>query len=211
MIFEYWNRLPTKACVHPDDEAAVELYKNIFEVQIPPGHVNGQLKKTPVIALFLNPGFEGEQEFENEECRNLLFEQIKGESDFPLWFDRWCKWFIPRMKIDGMAEAEIAKHVSVFNVCSYASRSAEKITSSVIRNIPSSQFAISYLHEVLIPQARKGERFIVVCRGAWAWKIDKSFECENIKFVNSPRGGHFGPEIRGLVKNWLERKAAKNT
>ena len=209
MIFDFWSKLPEKACVHPEDEAAVEKYKDIFELQIPPGHINGQLKTSPVIALFLNPGFENEQEFEDDECRNLLFEQIKGESDFPLWFDRWRKWFIPRVKIEGMSESEIAKTVSVFNVCSYASRNAKDLTSSVLKNIPSSQIAIKYLHDVLIPQARRGERFIVVCRAAWAWKIDKSFECENIKFVNNPRGGHFGPEIRGSIKNWLERSAEK--
>jgi len=97
---------------------------NIFALDVPPGHINGNLRTAPVVALFLNPGFEDEDEqvFEKEDCRILLFEQIRGESDFPLWFNRWRKWFLQRVKLDGMTDEKIGKNVSIFNVCSYASR-----------------------------------------------------------------------------------------
>jgi len=198
MIFDFWKKLPDKSCVHPEDLEVVEKCNGVFELHVPPGHINGQLKTAPVIALFLNPGFE------DEKCRELLFKQIEGESDFPLWFNRWRQWFIPRVKIGDMTEAEIAKNVSIFNVCSYASKDAKLLTPAILKKLPSTQVAIKYLHEVLIPQAQRGERFIVVCRAAWAWKIDKALECDNIKFVNNPRGGHFGPEIRGEIESWLK-------
>jgi len=132
------------------------------------------------IVLSLNPGFEQEDKaiFQDEGCRTLLFDQMEGESDFPLWFNRWKKWFLPRVRIGNMTDEQIA---------------------------------IKYLHKVLIPQAKRGERFIVVCRAAWAWKIDRTMESENIKFVNNPRGGHFGPEIREQIECWLKLRQAKNT
>ncbi len=209
MIFKFWEKLPHKECIHPDDKRVIEKHKDIFELHVPPGHVNGNLKTAPVIALFLNPGFEDQdkQGFEDEDCRALLFEQIKGESDFPLWFNRWRKWFLPRVRLDGMSDEEIAKNVSIFNVCSYASKNAKLLKPSILNSLPSTQAAIDYLHEELIPQAQRGERFIVVCRAAWAWKLDKSIECDTIKFVKNPRGGHFGPDIRAQIKKWMNSKS----
>jgi len=206
MIFEFWKDLPEKSCVHPKDMDTLNEHKGVFELNVPPGHINGQLKTSPVVALFLNPGFEEEDRdsFENEKLRELLFKQIQGESDFPLWFTRWKKWFLPRVKIGGMTEEQIAINVSILNVCSYASKDAKHLTPAIIEKLPSSQVAINYLHKVLIPQAQRGERFIVVCRAAWAWKIDKLIECENIKFVKNPRGGYFGPEIRKKIETWLK-------
>ncbi len=71
MIFNFWDKLPHKACVHPGDKAVIDQHKDIFELHAPPGHINGQLKTAPIIALFLNPGFEdeGKQRFEDESCR----------------------------------------------------------------------------------------------------------------------------------------------
>lgn len=208
MIFEFWKELPEKSCIHPKDMDAINRHEGVFELDVPPGHINGQLKTAPVVALFLNPGFEEEDKnsFENEKFRELLFKQIQGESDFPLWFGRWKKWFLPRVKIGGMTEEQIANNVSIFNVCSYASKDAKLLTPSTIEKLPSSQMAINYLHNVLIPQAQRGERFIVVCRAAWAWNIDRSIECDNIKFVKNPRGGYFGPDIRENIETWLKTK-----
>ncbi|QTH72980.1 hypothetical protein [Pseudoalteromonas xiamenensis] len=116
---------------------------NIFALDVPPGQINGNLRTAPVVALFLNPGFEDEDEqvFEKEDCRILLFEQIIGESDFPLWFNRWRKWFLQRVKLDGMTDEKIGKNVSIFNVCSYASRDAKRLKPSILNSLPSSQAA----------------------------------------------------------------------
>jgi len=110
-----------------------------------------------------------------------------------------------------MTEEQIASQVAILNVCSYASKDANLLKPSILDNLPSTQIAIKYLHEVLIPQAKRGDRFIVVCRAAGAWKIDRSLECQNIKFVNNPRGGHFGPEIREQIERWLKLRQARNT
>ncbi len=212
MIFEFWNKLPNHECIHPEDKDVLNQYAGVFELDIPPGHINGQLKTAPVIALFLNPGFEEEDKaiFQNEGSRALLFDQISGKNDFPLWFNRWKKWFLPRVRIGNMTEEQIANQVAILNVCSYASKDANLLKPSILDSLPSTQMAIKYLHEVLIPQAKRGDRFIVVCRAAWAWKIDRSLECQNIKFVNNPRGGHFGPEIREQIERWLKLRQARD-
>jgi len=208
MIFEFWKDLPEKACIHPKDIGVLNEHRAVFELNVPPGHINGRLKTARVVALFLNPGFEEEDRniFDSDKSRERLFKQIQGESDFPLWFARWKRWFLPRVRIGNMTEEQIASNVSIFNVCSYASKDARLLTPSIIAKLPSSQVAIGYLHSVLIPQAQRGERFIVVCRAAWAWNIDSSLECEHIKFVKNPRGGYFGPEIRGKIEAWLKTR-----
>lgn len=214
MIFDFWNKLKAQQCVHPEDANVLKKHPDTFELNIPPGHINGQFKSAPIIALYLNPGFEDEDRlsFDNAEYRELLFQQIQGENDFPLWFERWKKWFIPRVRINDLDDNQLAKNVAIFNVCAYASKDAKMLTPEIIESLPSSQVAIRYLHDVLIPQAKRGERFIVVGRGAWAWKLKPScdYECSNIRFVSSPRGGYFGPKIREEISQWLKSSNAIN-
>lgn len=208
MLFDFWKKLPPQHCIHPEDRIVIDQHPGIFELGIPPGHVNGQLKTGPVVACYLNPGFEEVDRacFESEPERTKLFQQIAGESDFPLWFERWRKWYLPRVRCGQLTDSQTARTVAIFNVCAYASKDAKHLKASIVRNLPSSKLARRYLHEVLLPQARRRERFIVIARGHWAWEIDRSLECDNIRFVPNPRGGHFGPEIGNAIAKWLESR-----
>jgi hypothetical protein len=213
MLFDFWKALPDQQCVHPEDCKVLAKHPGIFELSIPPGHVNGRLKTAPVVACYLNPGFEEADRivFSSETERRLLFEQINGESDFPLWFERWGKWFLPRVRLCQMTGEQIASKVAIFNVCAYASKNADNLKPSIVKNLPSSKMARRYLHEVLIPQAQRRERFVVIARGGWAWQVDRSIESDNIRFAPNPMGGHFGPEIRNAISKWLESRATDET
>jgi hypothetical protein len=206
MLFDFWKALPQQHCVHPQDRPILEAHPGIFELWIPPGHVNGQFKTASVVACFLNPGFEEEDRtwFEDARRREMLFRQIQGEDDFPLWFPRWAKWYSKRVWFDRKMKPEhLAKTVAIFNVCAYASKDAKKI-GNVVNKLPSSEVARCYLREVLIPQAQRGERFLVIARGAKAWGLgDYIPDCANIRFAY-PRGGYFGPKIRDAIYKWVE-------
>ncbi len=204
MFFEYWKTLPPGEHVHPADRYLVDKHRQIFELSIPPGHVNGRLKTAPIVACFLNPGIEGpDKEFlETEEGRGILFQQITGEHDFPIVIPRWDKWFFSRVQRIRLSKQELVKNVAIFNVCPYASQNAKLLSESFLKNLPSAQIARRYLHEVLIPQAQRRERFVVICRGARAWEAPRSLECDNIRFAY-PRGGHFGADIANRISDWL--------
>jgi hypothetical protein len=208
VLFDFWKRLPPEHCVHPDDCSVIRDQLS-FVLDIPPGHVNGRLRTAPVVVCYLNPGYEESDrvQFENETNRRALFEQINGDSDFPMWFDRWREWYLPRVRFGDLPDNEIARTVAIFNVCAYASRNANCLTRSTIRRLPSSVIARRYLHEVLIPQARRRERFVIIARGRWAWGLNDSFESHNLRFAPNPRGGHFGSAIRVAVHEWFQTKA----
>jgi hypothetical protein len=174
-----------------------------LELDIPPGHINGRLKTAPIVALFLNPGIKDDDRahFATSNGRQQLIEQAEGESDFPLSIPGWKKWFLPRVRIDGMEPHELAKNVAIFNVCAYASREASLLTEAFLRDLPSANIARAYLRQVLIPEARARRRFIVICRGRRFWGVDRS-ECVGNIQCGFPRGGHFGPAVREAISRW---------
>lgn len=208
MLFDYWSRLPAAECIHPDDRGIIEPFSHKFELDVPPGHVNGQLRTAPVVVCFLNPGFEeiDRPVFTDPTSRRALFEQIDGASDFPLWFERWRQWFVPRVRFGGRSDQELARLVAILNVFPYASRNAKLLTPALVRDLPSAQVARRYLHGVLIPAARRGERFVVIARGRWAWQFDASLASGNVRLAPNPRGGHLGPAIGDAINNWIARR-----
>jgi hypothetical protein len=210
MLFDYWKALPFREKVHPADLKIVERHRGVFDLTIPPGHVSGRLRTAPIVACFLNPGIEQEDKeyLETTEGQSVLFDQICGDRDFPLQIPRWEKWFMSRVGGIRLTKEQLIRTVAIFNVCPYASKNANRLTQSILRDLPSAQLARQYLHEVLIPQAQVGERFLVICRGAWAWEVSRQrrlLECDTIRFAY-PRGGHFGKEISNRISTWLESR-----
>ena len=210
MLFDYWQDFRFGEKVHPADVRVIERYPGVFDLSIPPGHVTGRLKTAPIVACYLNPGIEHDDKkyLETTEGQNVLFDQICGERDFPLQIPRWEKWFRSRVRHIRLTKAQLIRAVAIFNVCPYASRNANRVTRSVLRDLPSAQVAQRYLHEVLIPQAQRGERFVVICRASWAWEVTSSMACDTIRFAY-PRGGHIGKEIGDRISSWLEMKSAR--
>ena len=208
MLFDFWNNLPAGETVHPVDRPVLDRHPGAFELGMPPGHISGPLKTAPVVACFLNPGFDEADAAmsADPEDRRALFEQMGGESPFPLHFPGWASWYLERVRRVALPPERLATTVATFNVCPYASRDAGRITDRLLRALPSAAVARRYLREVLLPQARRRERFVVVCRGAWAWGVDRSIECDNVRFAPSPVGGHFGEKISDAINCWLAER-----
>jgi hypothetical protein len=215
-IFEYWRSelestwaIPGHRCVRKDDEPYLSQNTFGLELNVPPGHINGRLKTAPIVACFLNPGYE-EQEaryFAKPEGRKMLLAQAAGEADFPREpeLDRWWSWFKPRVKIEGMDDDELAQNVAILNICAYASKDAALLSNSLISALPSSKVARAFLHQILVPEAKAGRRFVVICRGAWAWEVPRTQQGGNLE-IGFPRSGHFGPRVRALVEDWWRRR-----
>lgn len=208
MLFDFWEELPPGKYIHPSDEAMLKGQNDAFQFGLPPGHINGPLKTAPVVACYLNPGYEADDVVlsQSHKDKDVLWHQMSGEASFPLQFEGWAKWYKSRVGRIELPLEKLANTVSIFNVCAYASKNTSNIKSKLLKDLPSSVVARRYLHEVLIPQAIRGERFIVIGRAAWAWEVDKSMVCNNIRFAPNPVGGHFGPAIGDDITAWLKSR-----
>ncbi|SFX29942.1 hypothetical protein SAMN03097694_1527 [Janthinobacterium lividum] len=208
MLFDFWRDLSIDDKMHPLDVPLLGQNASVFQTTLPPGHVNGRLKDAPVVACYLNPGYEAEDSelAQSDDAKRALFEQIRGESNFPMQFAGWRKWYLERVGRIDLPPEQLASTVAVFNVLAYASKNSKKVKRSLVKKLPSCIMARRHLHEVLIPEALRGDRFLVIARGAWAWQIDRSIECETIRFAPNPVGGHFGPAIGAEITRWLDFK-----
>lgn len=194
--------------VHPADREVLARYPRLFETNVPPGPINGRLKTAPVVACYLNPRCnDDDRAYYADPVRGpSLFEQMKGESDYPIWAEPWKKWLVQHVGFGNKTAEQLASEVAVFNICAYASKGAPP--DSIINKLQSSWRAMRYLHDVLIPQAKRGERFIVFIWGNKYWKVDEKIESETIRFGPRPnRSGNFTPEIRNAISKWLEARS----
>jgi hypothetical protein len=52
MLFDFWKRLPPGEHVHPEDRVMLGRFSGLFELDMPPGQINGRLRTAPEVACF---------------------------------------------------------------------------------------------------------------------------------------------------------------
>jgi hypothetical protein len=207
-LFDYWSRLPAGEAVHPDDRAALESGPHAFHFDLPPAPVLGPLRTAPVVLCCGNPGYEKyEAEFVREPTRkSWLAQQIDGMEPFPVWMPGWGDALAARCRLMGLGQAELADTVAIFNVVAYASERLGVDETAIARHLPSAAVARSYLHDVLIPRARREEIFLVVVRSHVLWGAVGLAESRTCRFSRDlaldGKLGVLGAEIRG----WLDHR-----
>ena len=96
--------------------------------------------------------------------------------------------------------------MAIFNVVPYASERLGVDETAIARRLPSAAVARAYLHEVLVPRARKEEIFLVVVRSHVLWgavELEDSRTCKfSRRLAVEGKLGVLGAEIRG----WLDRR-----
>jgi hypothetical protein len=208
MLVDFWKRMKTGSFVHPDDLEQLNLRPGVFMLDRPPGQITGPLKTAPVVACFTNPGYDASDAelVQSSSSSQALLAQLSGTEPYPLQFPSWRRWFIERVGRVHSSESYLARTIAVLNACAYASPNTANISRRFLTGLPSSLQAKRYLHEVLLPAARRGEKFVVICRGAWAWEVDSSIESETVRFAPNPAGGHFGPNLSHAIQEWLRKR-----
>ena len=211
MLFEYWRSLPPGHLVHPEDRPLLDRHPGQFELRMPPGQIAGPLKTAPVVACFVNPGFDASDAelAQDPNTRRALLAQLDGEQAYPTQFPAWKSWYVERVGRVKNPVEDLARTVAILNFCAYASPNTESLSRALVQSLPSSIAAKRYLHEVLLPEAGRGQRFVVICRGAWAWGVKRSQESDNVRFAPNPAGGHFGPALSTAIQQWLSKRSAK--
>jgi hypothetical protein len=91
------------------------------------------------------------------------------------------------------AQSAVAMELAAVELFPYHSRQFDR---EATLDTPSVGLARSFVQDVAVPRARRGECGIVVARGNWAWKLAPS---ENVVVYQGPEcvSAGLGPNTRG--------------
>lgn len=207
-LFEFWSRLPEGATVHPDDRPVLDGGPHAFHFDLPALPVLGCLRNAPVVLCYGNPGYEEhDAEHARENARvDRLFRQDNGSGSYPVWMPGWGDLLAARCRQMGLGLEELASTVAVLNIVPYASEHLGVNETAIARHLPSAAVARRFLHEVLVPSARREEIFLVVVRSHVLWGAVDLPESNTCRFPRhlalDGKLGVVGMEIRA----WLDHR-----
>jgi hypothetical protein len=150
----------------------------------------GPLRSARVFILMLNPGLCPEDyfaEIEWKPYREALMANLQAASDFfclnPAfaWHSGFRYWHGKlRQIVAGLASAwnvpyltalsRVAQQMAVLQLMPYHSLRFG-LSDGILRSLESVRLMRSYVHEVLVPQAQRGEALIVVTRKSRHWGL----------------------------------------
>lgn len=204
-----------------------------FHFSLLPIPYAGNLASADIFILMLNPGFhEGDYyaEYENQEFRSAALNSLRQDfSDSSYWFQClnpafcWHPGYGYWTKKLGSLISELAKHhwegnsqsallevsrrIAVVESVPYHSRSFKD--GALLNELPSALLVKSWVHEVLLPKALRGEAVVVVTRQSKNWglkEIPGSVVCYE---KSEARGAHLSVNSRGgalILKKLLSQR-----
>ncbi len=179
----------------------------------------GNLQKASIFILMLNPGLSPGDYFAEHTCeqfreaqlRNLL--QKNGNDDFPFfgldprfaWHPGFEYW---QGKFDNIAQALVeeknftyvealkclAQNIACLELMPYHSKSFG--AGSLLKRLPSTKFMYDYVHDILVPKAKRNQTTIIATRSVRNWNLPKH---KNIIVYESgeARSAHLTLKSRG--------------
>lgn len=185
-LSEYWSQL--HGAIHPTDISEFERFPDHgFNLDFPPPAFIGDVVNAPIVILENNGGYSASQtpsEFSDldahDEFRDMLANprpvSRNERTVSPYYLSRnYTQWLV-----DGVA--------TLVNGVAYRSIDGkEKHVKRMTKSLPSALFHQRWLRETLLPQAERGERFVVVHR--WTrWNIDAAVlrACRNVVLSSAP-------------------------
>jgi len=179
---------------------------------------SGSLATASVFILLLNPGLSP-LDYYSEEIRSVRTHQIKNlqqrlSGRYPfmslnpkLSWRGGARYWLPKLdghirilmknkKIDYFeALGHLSKSICVLQFVPYHSR-AFGLPKRIIRGLASIAAMKKFVHEVLVPEAKRGKSLLIVTRRSKAWGIRQA---KNIIIYrgSEPRAGSISPDSRG--------------
>lgn len=185
-LSEYWSQMD--GAVHPADVSEFRLFPDHgFNLDFPPPAFVGDVINAPVIILDNNGGYSDLRtptEFPDlaahDEYRDMLANprpvSRNERTVSPYYLGRnFTQWLV-----DGNA--------ALVNGVAYRSVDGKaKHVNQMTKTLPSALFHQQWLRQVLLPQAERGERFIIVHRWSrWNGATDVLHGCRNAVFSSAP-------------------------
>lgn len=200
---EFWRKLPPGGKIHPADRPILDAEKHSLKFQNLPAFGAGPLATAPVVLCYLNnrplyklPACDREFIINQEEKLKATWGEylagiIEGTSE-PRPLTEWGRERTKGLK----TELEAA----IFNIVPY--RSSER-TKQLAYYLPSSRMARNYLHDVLLPAAARGERFIVIVWGRVLWGVHPALSHATLSVdTKSNRRGFLSEDLNDRIKAW---------
>lgn len=215
-IFDYWARVPPADHVHPEDRDMLSRVQHGFELRCLPGQLAGLLHKAPIVLLFLSGGLSPGDLTVADSAEGLEEHRKRREGLLPLWGpdehpDAW-KWWTKLTRIFGNDWHALQANVALLNIGAYKSKEVNGRDRNLLAKLPSGRVSRAWAHEVLFPQARKGDRVVVCLRAQTLWGLTPGRYGLGLFVPSVTRGGHmFGPlrdEVIAAGREILRRDTA---
>jgi len=190
-----------------------------LDLSLLPTPYSGDLARADIVVLLLNPGFSYTDYYETErpDFRRQLVRTLRQSfagTEFPfIWLDpQFCwhdgfKWWEGKLRqtvrviadkhFDGRyldALRDVAHRVAQIELVPYHSSAFGG--HALIEKLESVRVARRYVHDVLVPAARKGAKTIIVTPQAEAWGVKRGRGVVIYK-GGQTRGASLGPDTPG--------------
>ncbi len=207
-IRKFWQRL--QACVHPDDEHVFKSHPDhTFNLDFPPPAFTGDVDNAPIVVLMANGGYDPDpitgtrSEFLKPEDRkeHLAMLSRHGVHIPQSLSPYYTRNFIFPWVRDGKAV--------IVNAVAYRSPniSQERENRKLTKLLPSWEAHQRWLHEEVLPAARRNERRVIAHR--WPlWGLQQGQSADVIRYSSAPRSPHLGISLRKELASWLSQQTA---
>jgi hypothetical protein len=215
----HWQKVvPAGLLVHPDDAPALKSENHYLALDTLVGPFMGPVRTASVILLTLNGGVSGIEAIiaKEEEEREWFRRNLGGDEPLPD-FSRnpgGQKWLARILKQFDLSRDTAANRVAFVNLIPYRSREGAK-DAHIVKALPSSRLALSWIHRTIIPEAREGRRVLVCLRSPQDWGLSSPRERgillgESFFIPKVNRGaimlhGEFREKVKEAVRSALSR------
>ncbi len=191
-IFSFWEQIDPKDKIHPADKDVFNRVRHNFDLRCLPGAFVGPLRTSPIVLLYLSPGWDQSDvdEASTPGGQQRYVEQRQGYAPFPSpdkYFGAW-KWWSERTRVFGPWE-ELQDKVAVLNIGGYHSKKFRDY--SLLTSLPSCRVSVDWAQLTLFPEALAGHRVVICLRSASYWGLakDKVFG-KSLYATSVTLGGH---------------------
>jgi hypothetical protein len=199
---DFWRQLPPGKTIHPADKPILDNEPHTLVTEYLPEFGKGPLATAPVVLCYLNNGYTKTSPLATVEEHGKTWGRylagiIEGKSQ-PRSLSPWVK---DRVRDLNLKEGQVA----TFNIVPY--RSQKFKNRELAQYLPSVRMARNYLHDVLLPAAARGERFVVIARAVRLWGVHPA-QTRGTLAVCTPngggwnRGGYLPGDVKRRIKAW---------
>jgi hypothetical protein len=165
---------------------------NKFHASLLPSPFGGDLNRAKIFILMLNPGFafaDYHKDKLSQRWKKRTLHQKLSRAEFPftalnpelcyrpgfIWWEKKLRQVLKRIakeRFNGSyfeAMRSLSKNLAVIELVPYHSASFKG--SKIIRELPSVEVAKQFVHDVLLPHARRGKATVIVTRKAKEWGL----------------------------------------
>ncbi len=206
---EFWRQLPPGGKIHPADRPILDAEKHSLEFEDLPAFGAGPLATAPVVLCYLNnrplyklPACDREFIINQEEKLKAtwgeylagIIEGIRDPRPLTEWGRERTKGLKPELE------------AATFNIVPYRSSEFKRRTRQLAYYLPSSRLARNYLHDVLLPAAARGERFIVIVWGRVLWGVHPALSHATLSVLKDTRRGYLKEDLKDRINTWWAKR-----